>query len=359
MKTSPSKSAAGSAAPARPAPWELSVYADEIYPPAAGLEPALALFQRAGIKHTVLRVVNGRDSIVRLTNAEVDELGALLRKYGVRPQALDTPVFKGPLRKNHGFLGGYCPGFSDDMTFEDHLWYLGRAFEIADRLGVPEVRCHSFWREYAFDEAFNEVVDRLGQAAAQARAAGRVLYLQNEQDTTAATGVELARLLRTVNSPNLVAAYDLANSARLDGVPFPDDYEALHGLLGSVQVKFQAIDVRSGWGSPSHDLSTPTIPYPPFYFWMQEDLPISGHVLIGERRFELDGPRTFLPLADSVDVDHRAFLQRLKRDGYQGTISVDPGFHLPGTGLPADQRPETHWQKTIPDLQRLIAELKP
>jgi sugar phosphate isomerase/epimerase len=302
-------------------------------------------------------VVNGRDSFVRLSNPQIDELGKTLAKYGVKVGALETPVFKAPLRKNNAITWAYCPGFSDDMTFPDHLWYLSRAFEIADRLGAEQVRCFAFWREYDLDDAFNEVVDKLGQAASRAKAAGRTLYLQNEQDTLAGTGLELARMVKAVNSPYLKASYDLANSARLAGVPYPDDYAALNGQLGSVQVKFQAIDVRSGWGGPSHDLSDPKIPYAPFYFWLQENLPISGWVQIGEKRFEVEGFRTFLPIEDTVGVDYRSFFKALKQDGYNGRISVDPSYFIPGAGASSNQEIEANFNKTISSLRKLITEV--
>ncbi|MEJ1971262.1 MAG: TIM barrel protein [Lacunisphaera sp.] len=353
--SAPALSPVRAAAPSRP--WELSVFADEIYPPEKGLAPALALLQRAGITHTDLRVVNGRDSFLRLDRAGVEALERTLRDHGLKVGALETPSFKCQLRPGRAVTWGYCPGFSDDLAVRDHHWFLTRAGELAERLGADQVRCFAFWREYDFEAVFGEVVDQLGQAAARARAAGQTLYLQNEPDTQVATGVELARVIRAVNTPNLRAAYDVANSARFGGMPLPDDYEALRGLLGSVQVRFQVIDVRSGWGGPNRGVGGAKLPFAPFYFWHQEEgLPVDGWVEFGGRRLAVDGCRTFLPLEDTVGLDHRELFRRLRQDGYAGRISVDPAYFLPGTGEPRPGETEANLAKTIGSLQRLVAE---
>ena len=149
---------------------------------------------------------------MRLDDVGIDALAATLKRFGIKVAALETPVFKCPLRRNNAITWGYSPGFSTDMTLPYHFWYLDRAFEIADRLEVEQIRCFSFWREYPLDDALDDAVNKLGAAAAKAEAAGKRLYLQNQPDTLAGTGVELARIVKAVNSSHLKAAYDVANS---------------------------------------------------------------------------------------------------------------------------------------------------
>lgn len=344
--------------------WKLSFHVDEILAPEAGLEPALALLRRHGIEFADLRVVNGRDNWIRLDDAGVAALARQLKRHGIKVGALEMPLFRCSLRPGPAVAWSHCPGFSPDLTFRDHLWYLRRALDIADRLGADEIRCFAFWREHALDDVLGEVADRLGEAAALARAAGRVLHLQNDPTTLAGTGVELARILRAVNSRHLRAAFDLANSARLGGVPYPADYRALRRrlecgghTLGSVQVRFQAIDVRSGWGGPSPDLGGPHVPFAPFYFWHQAELPVEGWAEFGGKRFILDGVRTFLPLEESIGIDHAAFFRALRRDGYDGRVSVDPGYFLPGV-TPADRRQaDANFRKTVPALRQFLGRI--
>ena len=336
--------------------WDISVYADEIYAPEAGIGPGLALLQRFGIKHTDLRVVNGRDSFIRLTNGELAALNKTLKKYDIKVGALETPIFKCPLRQNNAINWGQCPGFADALSFEDHLGLLSRAFEIADRLGTQDIRCFSFWREYKLDEVFDEVVEKLGRAAERAGAAGRRLYLENQQDTLAGTGVELARILKAVGSPHLRADYNLGNSARLAGVPYPDDYRALRDSLGHVLVKFQTIDVRCGWAHGDADQSAPLGPYFPYYFWHQP-ASISGWVQIGDKRFDIEGPRTFLRLDETIGVDYRSFFKKLKDDAYSGFITADTNYFIPGAGATSNREIEANFEKTILSLQKFIAEV--
>jgi L-ribulose-5-phosphate 3-epimerase len=336
--------------------WGISVHADEIYPPEAGIEPALALLQRSGVEYTTLRMVNGRDSFMRLDNAEIDAFAAKLKKFGIKIAALDTPVFKCPLRQNNAITWGYSPGFSTDMTLADHYWYLNRAFEIADRLEVEQIRCFAFWREYSFDDAFDEAVRILKTAAAKAGAVGKTLYLQNQPETLAGTGMELARIVKAVKSPYLKAAYDVANSARLGGVPYPDDYRALKGLLGAVQVKFQVIDVRGGSGHPSGDLADPRFPFPPFFMWYAEKTPIEGWVQIEGKRFEIKGKRNFVPIESTAGLDYRPLFEELKKDGYDGLISVDSGYFLPESDI-TDREIEAGFDKTISSLKNLIGKV--
>lgn len=333
--------------------WDISVHADEIYPPQAGLEPALALLQRTGIKHTTLRVVNGRDSIVRLDDAEVRALGRMLKKYGLKAAAIETPVFKGPLLSNRAIDWGNCPGFSSDMSLHDHFWYLARAFEIADQLGATQVRCFAFWREYPLQGALRKIVDHLGRAAELARTAGRILYVQNQADTLAGTGAELARIVHAVNSPHLRAVYDVGNAARLAADVMKDDYPELRGVLGAIQVKFQVIDIRSGTGHPSPDLADHDFPFPPYFIWQQESLPISGWVELDGRRFELTGERTFVPIEDTIGIPYASLFQQLQQDGYEGLISVDSAYHLPESAI-TEKEIETGFAKTIASLRSLI-----
>ena len=340
--------------------WTLSMQPDEIYPSEAGLEPALALLARLGVTHADLRVVNGRDSFVRLGDEQIDALGRLLQKYGLSVGVLETPVFKCPLRKNHAIRWGYAPGYSPDMNVADHRSCLARALAIADRLGAESLRCFAFWREYELDEVFDEVVEKLAAAAGQAAVVERKLLLQNQPDTLAGTGVELARIVRGVGSPHLLAAYDPANSARRGGVPYPDDYAALRGLLGAVQVRFQALDVRSGCVTPQkNDFSGPKLGSSPALFWRQPDLPVSGWVAFGGRRIALEGVRTFLRVEETVGIDYRSFFSELKKDGYAGPISVDTSYFVNDSGPVSHAKIEADVEKTFSSLKQLIAEVGP
>ncbi len=344
--------------------WDISVYADEIYEAKAGFEPALALLQRIGVEYTDLRVVNGYDHFMNLSDGQLDDLQRLLGKYGVKVAALGTPLFKCPLRSSANPSWGAHHraniGLGQEVSYEYYLRQLPRAFALADRFHTPNIRCFSFWREYALDEVFDEIVEKLGRAAQIAWDAGHRLYLENEHNTMAGTGIEQARILKAVNSPSLTGIYDDGNSGRIGGIPYPDDYIAMRGLIGHVHLKFEKLDVMCGWPTLARPHLKMRTGYYPYFIWHQPSMPIKAQIRIGDEAFNLNGPRAFLTAANSVFYDHRAFFTALKRDGYEGFISIDNSSF---EGL--DRRLgradlaelEADVQRTVEDLRELISEV--
>ena len=343
--------------------WNISVFADEIYEADAGFEPALALLQRLGVEYTDLRVVNGRDQLINVSGRELDELQRLLRKYNVKVAGLGTPLFKCPLRgtANPSWAAHHRAnvGVGRALDYQYYLDLLPRAFALADRFGTENIRCFSFWREYELDEVFDEVVEKLGRAAQIAEASGHRLFLENEHNTMARTGIELARLLRAVNSPSLTGMYDDGNSGRVGGTPYPDDCDALRGLLGHVHFKFQKLDVMCGWMSLARRNLPPTSGYRPYFPWHQPDLPIKGEIRIGKKVFQINGPRLIATATHSLADYYGAFLTALKRDGYKGVIAIDSSFegldrHL---GRADIAELEEDVRRSVEDLRNLIAEV--
>ena len=307
--------------------WDISVFADEIYEAKAGFEPALALLQRIGVEYTDLRVVNGYDHFMNVSEAQLDDLQRLLKKYNIKVAALGTPLFKCSLRSaanpSWGAHHRANIGIKKEITYEYYLNQLPRAFALADRFGTDNIRCFSFWREYALDEVFDEIVEKLGRAAQVAGAAGHKLYLENEHNTMAGTGIEQARILRAVNSPSLTGIYDDGNSGRIGGIPFPDDYDAMRGLIGHVHLKFEKLDVMCGWPSTARPHIDLRSGYRPYFMWHQPGMPFKSEIKSGDEIFKVNGQRAFLTAAHSVFYNHRAFFTALKRDGYKGFITID------------------------------------
>ncbi|MEJ1971320.1 MAG: TIM barrel protein, partial [Lacunisphaera sp.] len=324
MKASPS--ATPSLKPAPAPTWgmkKLSMYADEVYPASAGFEPALALLQRLGIEHIDLRRVNGVDSLINASAADLDAARRLLKKYGIKVAGLGTPLFKCPLRGVQGPVWGGHHGIGARIGYERYMDLLPRTFTLADQFGTNNIRVFAFWRQHNLDEVFDEVVDKLGRAAEVARKAGHKLFLENEHNCIVGTGVEQGRLLKAINSPSLVGIYDEGNSARIGGV-IADDYAAMRGWIGHVHMKHRRLDVTCGWMSPHQQLlDQKSGGYRPYFLWRQPKAPFTGQIRYGNKTFELHGQRTTENVTHSV-VDHfRPLLQNLKDDGYDGVIAVD------------------------------------
>ncbi|MCW5950746.1 MAG: TIM barrel protein [Propionibacteriaceae bacterium] len=337
--------------------WRISIFPDELYGPAAGLERGLALARECGIEYIDLRTVNGH-SFMASSDEELSDVRRLMARYGIRTAALGTPLFKCPLRGNRAPLIGAGHGFPTDLSYEDHLDLLPRAFELADRFETENVRCFPFWNEYVLDDVFEEVVDKLGRAADRAGAAGHRLYLENEQDCLVKTGVELGRVLNAIDSPHLTGIYDAGNSGRVGGTPYPDDYQALRGRIGHIHVKFQDITVRCGWPLPDPGLTLDEqAVLNRVDFWSQPDVPVAGDLLIGGRRRAITSRRTFVGLTDAIDIDYRAFLRDLRSDGYRGFLAIDTSYTMEGAGGESDEEVEHALKSTLADLRRLMAEV--
>jgi hypothetical protein len=316
------------------------------------------------VKYTDLRVVNGYDHIMNLSDPQLDDLQRLLEKYRIKVGALGTPLFKCPLRGsgNPTWAAHHRAnlGVQKQLDYKYYLDLLPRAFALADRFETDNIRCFSFWREYEFDEVFDEVVEKLGHAAELAQASGRKLFLENEHNTMARTGVELARILKAVNSPSLTGIYDDGNSARVGGSMYPDDYYAMRGMIGEVHVKFEKLDVMCGWMNAARPTVKLTSGYRPYFIWQQPNAPFKGEIKIGNKVFEIDGQRTFLTMDHPVTDHLRPLLMALKKDGYQGRIAIDNSAFEDldrriGRARVADE--EATVQKSVESLRRLIAEV--
>ncbi|MEJ1971263.1 MAG: TIM barrel protein [Lacunisphaera sp.] len=300
----------------------VSMFPDEIYPPSAGFAAGLKLLNRLGIEHIDLRIVNGHQNVINASDEDLATAKRLLAEHRIKPAGLTTPIFKCPLRGSHGPAWGDHHNVPTNGNYAQHLDLLPRAFALAELFGTPNIRCLGFWREYALDEVFAEVVDKIGRAAEIARAAGHTLYLKNEHNCIVGTGVELARVIRAVNLPNLVAIYDDGNTGRIGG-DVVADYVALRGLIKHINLKHRRLDVMCGWMSACRKFADQRSDYRPYYLWKQPDGPFRAQINYGGKVFDLQTQRTTEALRHTIVDQTRWLLQQLHADGYEGLITVE------------------------------------
>ena len=342
--------------------WNISVFCDDFLPGMPFFERALALLSELGIKHVELRMIDEKH-LINMTNDEVLEVKKTLKKYGMKVGGLGTPIFKCPLRGYDEVKWGCTHGYKGQNTnsgsaYEDHLKLLPRAFEIADMLDAVNVRILSFWREYPLGEVFNELVEKVQKSAKLAKSAGHVLVMENEHNNMAGTGVELAKIVRAVGE-GLTCLFDLGNSWRRGGTVYPDDFEALKGLISHLHIKHESIDIMPGnntYGEPLHGID-PETQLGGFFRkcysgWAMNDHKIKGRLNIDGTDFEIIGERTLVPVTVKLHYDHREFLTALFKSGYTGMIAVDSNFVCP-----VSSESEENIRKTLPELQKLINEI--
>src|SRR2546427_616395 len=254
----------------------LSAFADEISP---DLDEQIAVLSSEHIHFLDLRGV-WNTNVLDLTDQQVARIKETLDAHGIGVAAIGSPIGKVPI----------------DSSFDEHLHRFERAITVARALQTPYIRIFSFYPPATEGErddsgAVNpaeyrdEVLRRLREMTARARAAGVILLHENEKDIYGDTVARCVDLLQSCNDTHFQShfqsVFDPANFIQCGQIPYPDAYEALRPWLRYVHVK----DARS-----------------------------DGSVV-----------------AAGEGVTHwPELLQRLRADGYDGFLSLEPHLALAG-----------------------------
>lgn len=255
--------------------FPIAAITDEFSP---DLEVALSAMADIGMAGAELRTVSGRN-MIDLSDAEVDRVREAVEKAGMRVVSLASPLLKCVLpdsppldtRVQHDVFGS-------PYTFEDQPRLARRAFEIAERSGAGIIRVFSYWRTVEPDRCFEAVASALHDLAEEGARRGIAIGLENEHACNAATGEETGRLLPLVEHPWLKVVWDPANASILGETPYPDGYSHIPAArIVHVHAKdCHVTDHKPTWGP------------------------------VGE-----------------MGVDWIGQLEALRRDGYQGWISLE------------------------------------
>jgi 3-dehydroshikimate dehydratase len=248
----------------------LSAFADEISP---DLGEQIAVLKSEKIHFLDLRSVENTN-VLDLSDEQVARIKETLDAHGIGVAAIASPIGKVPI----------------DSSFDEHLHRFERAMTLARALQAPFIRIFSFYppmlQEDRDDrstvhpaEYRDEVLRRLREMSARARAAGVILLHENEKDIYGDSIARCVDLLQGCGAPQFQAAFDPANFIQCGQTPFPDAYDALRPWLQYVHVK----DAR------------------------------------------LDG--SVVPAGEGV-AHWPELLQRLRADGYDGFLSLEPHLAL-------------------------------
>jgi len=246
----------------------LSAFADEISP---DLEEQIAVLSSEKVRFLDLRGV-WNTNVLDLSNQQVTRVKETLDAHGIGVAAIGSPIGKVPI----------------DSSFNEHLHLFERAITVAQALQTPYIRIFSFYPPAASDrgavnpaEYRDEVLRRLREMTARARAAAVILLHENEKDIYGDTIARCVDLLQGINDAHFQAVFDPANFIQCGQTPYPDAYEAIRPWLRYVHVK----DARS------------------------------------------DG--SVVPAGEGVS-HWPELLQRLRADGYDGFLSLEPHLALAG-----------------------------
>ena len=246
----------------------LSAFADEISP---DLDEQIAVLSSEKVRFLDLRGV-WNTNVLDLSDQQVTRVKETLDAHGIGVAAIGSPIGKVPI----------------DSSFNEHLHLFERAITVAQALQTPYIRIFSFYPPAASDrgainpaEYRDEVLRRLREMTARARAAAVILLHENEKDIYGDTIARCVDLLQGINDAHFQAVFDPANFIQCGQTPYPDAYEAIRPWLRYVHVK----DARS------------------------------------------DG--SVVPAGEGVS-HWPELLQRLRADGYDGFLSLEPHLALAG-----------------------------
>ena len=247
----------------------LSAFADEISP---DLDEQIAVLSSEHIHFMDLRAV-WNTNVLDLTDQQVARIKETLDARGIGVAAIGSPIGKVPI----------------DSSFDEHLHHFERAITLAHAFQTPYLRIFSFYPLQKRDgsgavnpaEDRNEVLRRLREMTARARAANVILLHENEKGIYGDTIARCVDLLQNCDDAQFQAILDPANFIQCGQMPYPDAYEAIRPWLQYVHVK----DART------------------------------------------DG--SVVPAGEGV-THWPELLQRLRADGYDGFLSLEPHLALAG-----------------------------
>ena len=232
------------------------------------LDEQIAVLQSENIHYLDLRGVWGTN-VLDLTDQQVATIKQALASGGIGVAAIGSPLGKVPI----------------DGSFDEQLQRFERALTLAREFQTPYVRIFSFYppasQAAAPVDYRDEVLRRMHEMTDRARAADVVLLHENERGIYGDTIARCVDLMGSVDDAHFQAALDPANFVVCGQVPYPDAYDALRSWVQYVHVK----DVRA------------------------------------------DG--ALAPAGEGV-ARWPDLLQRLRQDGYDGVLSLEP--HLTEAG---------------------------
>jgi len=173
--------------------FTLSAFADEIdASPRRQVDVLLA----SGIRFIEFRSIHGIN-VLELTDQQINEFQALLDEHGLGISGIGSPIGKAPINE----------------PFEPQLEKLDRAIELAQRFDTRNIRVFSYYSGGLADRLAwrAEAIARLAEMARRAADAGVRLLHENEHRVYGDAAERCVDVLRTVNCPALLAAFDPAN----------------------------------------------------------------------------------------------------------------------------------------------------
>lgn len=268
---------------------ELGIITDEVH---EDFETACEHIGRWGLPLAEVRNVNGKN-VTQIDDAEVAHAVAALKENDLRVSGIASPVFKSPFDEKTQ-AGDTDFSVAGAVTVDAQLELLERACELATAFNTKLVRVFTFLRIPWSDAVVDEIVTRMLRAVEIAARHGVVLAVENEPACVVGTGAELGAFFSKLDAalspellPRVGALWDPGNALSLgEEEPYPHGYEALP------KDRLVHVHLKDATAAPA---------------------------TLG----------TFVPLGEGR-VDYAGQFAALRRDGYQGSVVLEPHYSPPG-----------------------------
>jgi len=197
----------------------LTGFADEISPE---LEVQLETLAQESMGYMELRSV-WNTNVLDLSDDELDRVTSATAQRGIRISSIGSPIGKVPVTD----------------PFGPHLERFRRALRAADVMEAPYVRVFSFFIPEGQEPGHyrEEVIDRMGIMAGEAKASGITLLHENEKEIYGDVPSRCLDILVGVGSPALRAAWDAANFVQCGVRPYKEGYASLRPYVEYMHVK--------------------------------------------------------------------------------------------------------------------------
>ncbi len=219
----------------------------------------------------------------RYETKNVEAAGELIQKRGFEVACVTLGFHAAPLCIAKGGTQGLTEA-------------LQGAVDAAVKLGSQLVNC------YTAHINLSLFLEAMRPAATYAAERGVVITLENEAHDDSGLPEDIARLVKTIDSPGFRTQYDPCNYYHAYVEPFPHSYEVLRDHIGYVHFKGGCHYVeRQGVYKGS--------------LMRHSNRDYIGYVPLDQAAFSVDG-----------------IVRRLQADGYQGWMTLEP--HVPSNAIP-------------------------
>lgn len=199
--------------------FTLTGFGDEISPI---LEEQLDALESEGIKYLEIRGVNNKN-ILDLTDAEINNVKDILKKYNFKVSAIASPIGKISIK--------------DD--FEQHLVRFRQAIKLSKMLSTNYIRIFSYYIPTNEDpmKYRNEVLARMKKKTEIAERENVILLHENEHGIYGQTPQRCKDIIESIGSNHLKCLFDPANFV-VEGIkPYKNAFSLLEKYIVYLHIK--------------------------------------------------------------------------------------------------------------------------